>query len=206
MSNHCYQRFLLLLLAFLLNNTLHAQQGVSINTSGAAPNSSSMLDVSSTSKGVLIPRMTNAQVATINSPASGLMIYQTDIDSGFYYYTGARWIQLAAVDTSTKSAWLLGGNANTNPLTHFIGTTDLKPLLFRVNNINAGGLYYTTGNTSLGENSLGYNKGSQNTAMGVAALRFNISGYSNTAIGYSSLRNNTLGTYNAAVGNNALKQ
>jgi hypothetical protein len=41
--------------------------------------------------------MTNAQVAAVSSPATGLLVYQTDIDSGFYYYTGARWVQLAAM-------------------------------------------------------------------------------------------------------------
>ena len=97
---------LLFLLLFIMVNISHAQQGVSINSTGTAANASAMLDVSSTTKGALIPRMTNAQVIAIASPATGLFIYQTDIDSGFYYYSGNRWIQMAAVDTSTKSAWL----------------------------------------------------------------------------------------------------
>jgi uncharacterized protein (TIGR02145 family) len=61
---------------------------VSITTNGAAPDNSSMLDIKSTSKGVLIPRMTMEDRNAISSPASGLMIYQTDNNPGFYFNSG----------------------------------------------------------------------------------------------------------------------
>ena len=66
-------------------------QGFSFNTTGAAAAASAMLDVASTSKGVLVPRMTGAQKWAISSPATGLMIFQTDSTAGFYYYTGSAW-------------------------------------------------------------------------------------------------------------------
>lgn len=50
------------------------------------PHSSSILDVSSSTKGVLLPRMTSQQRDSIVSPATGLLIYQTDNTPGFYYY------------------------------------------------------------------------------------------------------------------------
>ena len=125
-------------LFLFFSSQTRSQQNVSINSTGATAHPSAMLDISSTSKGLLIPRMTSTQLNGIGSPATGLLVYQTDTDSGFYYYTGSRWIQMAAADTSTKSAWLLGGNKNTNPATHFIGTADNKPLKFRVNNQAAG--------------------------------------------------------------------
>jgi hypothetical protein len=53
-------------------------QSVGINNDGSSPNSSAMLDVSSTSKGFLPPRMTQAQRAAIASPAAGLMIWCAD--------------------------------------------------------------------------------------------------------------------------------
>src|SRR6478672_5124624 len=82
-----------------------SQSGVAINTSGASANSSAMLDVSSTTAGVLVPRMTSAQKNTISSPAIGLLVFQTDAPAGFYYYTGSVWAQLG---TTT-----IGQNANT---------------------------------------------------------------------------------------------
>jgi|GEM_PF-1071856 len=63
-------------------------QNVAINTDGSTANSSSMLDIKSTTKGVLIPRMTAAQKASIMTPATGLLVYQTDGTSGFYYNSG----------------------------------------------------------------------------------------------------------------------
>src|ERR1043166_5120670 len=54
-------------------------------------NGSSLLEVKSTSKGILIPRMTQAQRNAIASPATGLLIYQTDKTPGFYYYSGSAW-------------------------------------------------------------------------------------------------------------------
>ena len=81
-----------LLLAISFNN-LYAQVG--INTDGSQPDNSAMLDVKSTDKGILIPRMTQAQRDAIASPATGLMIYQTDNTPGFYYYdAGNGWTHI----------------------------------------------------------------------------------------------------------------
>ncbi|MHC1775001.1 MAG: tail fiber domain-containing protein [Lentimicrobium sp.] len=60
-------------------------QGVAINSDNSPPDPSAMLDVKSTTKGVLVPRMTFAQRNAIVSPAAGLMIYQTDNTPGFYF-------------------------------------------------------------------------------------------------------------------------
>lgn len=77
---------------------------------------SSVLDVKSTSKGFLAPRMTGAQRVAISSPAEGLMVYQTDGTKGFYYYTNSAWTALA---TGTSSQWTTSGNTiyyNTGPV------------------------------------------------------------------------------------------
>ena len=73
--------------AILLTVAFSVKAQVSINNTGDQPNSSAMLDVSSTSKGMLIPRMTEAQRNAITSPAEGLMIYQTNNESGYYYFS-----------------------------------------------------------------------------------------------------------------------
>src|SRR5580704_15858981 len=82
----------------LTSQTTNAQ-GLSVNTSGAKADTSAMLDVSSTSKGMLVPRMNTTQRNNITLPATGLMIYQTDGTSGFYYNSG----------TSTSPIWATVG-------------------------------------------------------------------------------------------------
>jgi hypothetical protein len=90
--------FLLALTFVGLPFALRAQ--VSINTTGDAPAASAMLDVSSTSKGLLPPRMTQAQRTQIASPATGLVVYQTDGTAGLYCNNGTPtiplWQQVAA--------------------------------------------------------------------------------------------------------------
>jgi len=73
---------------------------VGINADNSEPDSSAMLDVKSTTKGMLIPRMTSTQRLGINSPANGLMIYQTDGVSGFYYYNNTAWQFIGVTDGS----------------------------------------------------------------------------------------------------------
>jgi hypothetical protein len=76
-----------------------AQQGVSMNASGTPAHPSAVLDLSSSSQGVLVPRMTATQRTLISSPATGLLVYQTDGTTGFYFYDGAVWQSLNAYAT-----------------------------------------------------------------------------------------------------------
>ncbi len=69
-----------------------AQVGISEST--ITPDASSILELNTNSKGILIPRMTASQKLSISSPAQGLMIYQTDVDTGFWYYKGSQWVAL----------------------------------------------------------------------------------------------------------------
>lgn len=73
---------------FLLYSSIAFSQAVAINSTGASPDASSLLDVSSTNKGMLLPRMTQAQRNAIASPANGLFIYQTDGTPGLYHNAG----------------------------------------------------------------------------------------------------------------------
>src|SRR5262245_40726145 len=102
---------LLLLVVFFTSYSLTAQ--VAISSTPTTPNASAMLDVQSTSKGLLIPRMTAAFKLGIANPATGLLIYQTDGASGFYYNVGTpatpNWISLS----SALSGWSTTGNAGT---------------------------------------------------------------------------------------------
>ncbi|MDP4197793.1 MAG: hypothetical protein Q8940_22295 [Bacteroidota bacterium] len=77
----------LFILISLISFNLFAQ-GTAINTSGNAADGSAILDVSSTSQGMLCPRMTAAQRSAISAPATGLLVYQTDGTAGFYFNSG----------------------------------------------------------------------------------------------------------------------
>lgn len=70
-------------------------QSVGINT-GGVPNSNSMLEVQSTNKGILIPRIDYANRPTINV-TSGMLIFVTangpDGNNGYYYYNGSAWVR-----------------------------------------------------------------------------------------------------------------
>jgi len=131
-------------------------------------------------------------------------------------------------------AWLLTGNAGTNPLVNFLGTTDANPLVIATNNNIAGGTRFTlkgqietlgtVRSVFLGEEAgrddiigsgvdntfVGYQAGastttgSSNVAVGSQAFLSNTTGFGNTAVGASSLSSNTTGFGNTATGLNAL--
>jgi len=91
-------------LAFIGLQTAFGQGGVGINTDNSEPDESAMLDVKSTTKGALFPRMTQAERTAVTTPAEGLLVYQTDGKEGFYYFDGTGWTQIA----SQKSAAPVG--------------------------------------------------------------------------------------------------
>jgi hypothetical protein len=87
------KHIILLGLFFCITTTsLNAQTGIGTT----APNASAKLEIASTDKGLLIPRMTSAQRGLISLPANGLLVYQTDGVIGFYVNSG----------TSASPSWL----------------------------------------------------------------------------------------------------
>lgn len=115
-------RKLLLATALLFNIICNAQ---SIGIGTATPNASAQLDVASTTKGLLAPRMTFVQRNAITTPATGLLIYQTDFSAGFYYYNGSVWIQLNT-GSSTNYFTASGNNIYSNN-TGNVGIGSLTP-------------------------------------------------------------------------------
>lgn len=84
--------FLFLVFILGLTGIAYSQTGIGTNT----PDPSAQLEVQSSEKGVLIPRLSEAQKNGIPSPATGLLIYQTDGDDGFWYFDGVMWVRFGA--------------------------------------------------------------------------------------------------------------
>ncbi len=82
----------LIIVGLFLTSQMFAQTGIGTT----APNASAKLEIASTDKGLLIPRMTSAQRGLISLPANGLLVYQTDGVIGFYVNSG----------TSASPSWL----------------------------------------------------------------------------------------------------
>ena len=116
MKNHKLTLVVLfILMMFFSFNKSSAQGGAAINTTGNPADPSAMLDISSTTKGILIPRMTEAQRLAISSPATGLMVYETDVTPGFWYYNGTSWIQSIGPAGPTGPAGADGATGPTGP-------------------------------------------------------------------------------------------
>ena len=102
-------------------NTFPATGSAGIGTT--SPNASSLLEIKSTKKGLLIPRMTIAQRNTIASPATGLLIYQTNSTPGFYYYDGSAWKAVSSSTSSTQYWKKKGSSVYYSPGNVGIGTS-----------------------------------------------------------------------------------
>jgi trimeric autotransporter adhesin len=199
-------------------------QQVGINTTGANPDNSAILDINSNTKGLLVPRMTAAQRLALVTPANSLVVYDSTT-SHFYYYTGSTWLPVC---TGT-SGWSINGNSGTVSGNHFLGTTDNQAFNIKTNNtlhtrfgINGHIEILNTGmSTYLGENAgiaddlnnrrnvgIGVNAllktttAAYNTAVGYLAMQ-NATASSNTAVGYQAMPSNTTGVWNTVLGQNA---
>lgn len=208
--------------------TINSSSSVGIGTT--APDASSLLELSSATKGLLTPRMTKAQRDAITAPANGLLIYQTDDVSGLYYFnTGWKLVSRISVNDATDNIFSgtgAGANITTGIQNIAIGNLALNQNQTGNGNIaiGKGALFTTTsyGNTAIGDQtminntsgfystSLGYNTlygnttGIENTAIGAFSLKTNSTGNQNTSIGFNSLQANTTGSFNTATGHAVL--
>lgn len=93
--------YLFLVLFVIFNFTSKAQVGIGTNS----PDASSILELSSTSQGLLTPRMTSTERTAISSPAEGLVVYDTT-ESSFYHYASSSWVKLISeTNMSDYTGW-----------------------------------------------------------------------------------------------------
>ena len=93
--------------------------GGNVGVGTVNPEDSAQLDVAATDKGMLVPRMTRDQRDAIVSPATGLLVYQTDNTPGFYFYDGAQWSSISAgagavTDVTASAPLASSGGATPN--------------------------------------------------------------------------------------------
>ncbi len=176
---------------------LQAQNGVAISTSSSAtPNASAILDVQSTTQGMLIPRLDIADLsnaAPVTSPSTSLMVYNTNPTTGpgFFYWDGSAWVKF-------------GGAKELNDL------SDVKTVSNNTGAVITSSYYFgnyapsnATGklNVGLGDYALtNATTGHENTALGPFALEALTQGSYNTALGEAAGANITTGEYNIVVG------
>ncbi len=138
-------KLLLLVSAVLVSMTSFAQS-ISISNSGATPDASAMLDIKSTDKGLLVPRMTATDRGSIASPATGLIVYQMDGASGFYYNGGTpqspSWVLLIA--GPIKGSDIASGVQTTNNTTLALGNNNNNPAELRLLEPSSSGTNYTS--------------------------------------------------------------
>tara|TARA_R110000850_G_scaffold182360_1_gene307832 strand:- start:94797 stop:97034 length:2238 start_codon:yes stop_codon:yes gene_type:complete len=127
-----------MLLTFLATTHFHAQVGIGTTN----PASGSMLDIESTDKGILIPRVTltgTNDVTTVTPAASyGLLVFNTAtagagttaVTEGFYYWDGTQWVRIQGEEVN----WKIDGNEDIINGTNFLGTLNNRQIEFRTNN------------------------------------------------------------------------
>jgi len=125
-------------------------QSVGINEDASAPNPSALLDIKSTSKGLLIPRMTTAQRTAIANAAEGLLVYDTET-LNLWVYKDAGWSEITTGAGSTTNFWDTDGlhiyNNNTGNVG--IGTTTPPVKLTVQTPINSLGFQHIGGTDSI---------------------------------------------------------
>ncbi|NTW34255.1 MAG: hypothetical protein HGB12_16825, partial [Bacteroidetes bacterium] len=140
-----------------LLNALEVYSQVAIDVSGSQPNSSAMLDVVSSDRGLLIPRVALTQTtnaAPVTSPAISLLVYNTatvnDVIPGFYYWDGSKWVQSMGPQGATGATGAQGvqgitGATGVQGVQGITGVTGAIGATGAAGSLNAWGITGSTG-------------------------------------------------------------
>ena len=191
-----------------ISKQLSAQ--VAVNETGLQPNSKSMLDISSESKGLLTPRMTTTQrttfASTLGIAEKGMIVFDTN-DLKYYFWDGTSFMEINSgnidklLDSNGDSKIELTTNSGNDVAE--ITLEDTIYFRFRKRNFetrNSGHSIFI--GQHVGEkDDLNNNK---NVFIGDYSGYVNASGNDNLGIGYTSLHENTTGNNNISLGNGSL--
>jgi polyisoprenoid-binding protein YceI len=156
-----------ILLFFAITISMYSSAQVGIGTSN--PDASSVLEIQSTSKGLLIPKLSKTQRDAINSPAVGLLLYQIDNNPGFYYYTASKiWIRIGEETIIT---------ANTASITTNQGviTANTSSITANINDIAANSISINTNTASITTNQNGIDVNTNSITTNQGAITTNTS-------------------------------
>ncbi len=180
------KKIYLLIVATLMMSSVHLLAQVSVNSDNSDPDVSSMLDVKSTNKGMLIPRMSTTQRTNIVTPATGLLVFD-NMTLSFWFYDGSNWVELVAGNVGELSDNDLDTKIQVEKTSDddIIRFDALGVEIARFSKNANNDLLIVPGstNTFYGESAGNNNTGDSNTFLGRAAGRINSTGRRNTIIG-----------------------
>lgn len=189
---------LLLLGIFAMPITISAQIGIGTSS----PDASAALDVSSTSQGLLIPRMTTAQISNISNPANGLLVFNTSI-MALQMYTSAISGETISQTSGSSSIYLYGAYEKGQSFTTTSGPYSIFYVKFNVVTVNTPGTVTvqlrntSPSGTLLGSKTISVSNSGWNTATIVTSSTCPAGTYSfNLAAGTADLTlNDVANTY-----------
>ena len=142
-------KIFMIIVAVAISTVYTADAQISINTDGTDPDASAMLDVKSTDKGMLIPRMTQTQMDSITNPATGLSVYNTDMDA-VCYFNGTDWDCMDAQSLFNKT-FVCGQNLKDFRDKQSYSTVQIGTQCWMAENLNIGTM--VNGSVSQTDNS-----------------------------------------------------
>ena len=211
-----------LFLLFLCLSATTSFSQVAINTDGSSAEPSAILDVKSSTLGLLIPRMTTSQRTSINSPANGLLVFDNNTESLWFYSNNASaWQEIGGIAASEKITDADGdtyvtveNNPDDDTIRFFIkGSEKLRLTEKSIEQLSSGRSVFIGEEAGFSDDLtdndnvfVGYRaawnniSGYQNTAVGYKVNYLNNTGFNNAAFGYKALFFNTTGSNNTAIG------
>ena len=194
--------WILFITGCLIIHTAYSQVKIGDNVSTI--NSNSLLELETTNKGLVLPRVSLTDVSLPNPMATGLLtgtiVYNTNssvsggFGAGIYMWNGTAWAMLATPATTNTSAWNVSGNVATPG--NFLGTTNNSALRFRTNNIQHL-MLDSLGSLGLGSSSFGNLAGREKLLIDAGNTSSNtIANFRGSIDGYLqfNLRNTSNGT------------